>query len=140
MSNSLAFYTDAGLTTPLAQIGAVQTNDGSADAVDRVAYLGSPLSGMDFEAESSPGINQITVSIIDSLTGLQIPATALRLALSNGALSSATPGAALNVGTTILSGSSGAVAVHIRVDTSATAAGLYANLSLATNSTIEAPV
>lgn len=137
MSNSLAFYSDAGLTTPLSQLLAVQTNDGSAAAVDRVVYLGSPLVSMVFQAQSDPGIDQITVSINDSLSGLQIPAASLRLALSSGGLAAATPGAALDVGTEILSGSENAVAVHVRVDADAIAAGSYNNLSLMTNSTQE---
>jgi hypothetical protein len=137
MSNSLAFFSDSGLTTPMTQLFAVQTNDGAAAAVDAVAYLGSPASGTTFSAASDPGVDPILVSIANSLTGLQIPANSLRLATSNGGLAGATPGAALNVGTVINAGSGGAVAVHVRVDIAATAAGLYENLTLTTVSTIE---
>lgn len=137
MSNSLAFFSDSGLTTPMTQLFAVQTNDGSAAAVDAVAYLGSPVSGTAFSASSAPGVDPIMVSIVDALTGLQIPSSSLRLATSNGGLSGATPGAALNVGTVINAGTAGAVAVHVRVDTAATAAGLYQNLTLATVNTVE---
>ena len=72
MSNSLAFYSDAGLTVPLARLDAAQAVDGSAAAVDRVVWLGSPVPGTAFMADSDPGVDPLVVAIVDAATGLQI--------------------------------------------------------------------
>lgn len=137
MSNSLRFYQDAGMTVPLSSLSAVQADDGNAAAVDRVVYLGSPVSGKKFQAASAPGTAQISLSVVNAGGVAQIPATAVRLALSSGGLASATPGAALDVGLEILSGSGNALPVHLRIDGPAIAAGNYVNLSLATTLTVE---
>lgn len=137
MSNALRFYQDAGMTMPANILEALQSDDGSAAAVDRVAYLGSPVAGKKFQSTSAPGTAQMVVSVADSETGLQIAPTTVRLALSSGALASATPGAALDVGTEILSGTGNAVPVHVRFDAAAIAAGVYDNLALATSLTLE---
>lgn len=140
MSNTLRFYNDAGMTVPLDLLEAVQTDGGGAAAVDRVAYLGAPVAGNKFQAASAPGTAQIVLSATDAGTGLQIPASTLRLALSSGGLAGATPGAALNLGTEILSGSGNALPVHVRFDAAAIASGVYDNLSLVTSLTTEVPV
>lgn len=140
MSNSLRFYTDSGMTVQFSLLSAVQTDDGAASAVDSVSYIGSPVTGMKFRDTTSPGTAQIVLSIVDSMTGMQIPASSVRLALSSGALPGATPGASLNLGTQILSGSGNALPVYARIDSAAIAAGTYNNLSLVTSSTIEEPV
>lgn len=140
MSNSLGFYSDAGLTTPLTRLDALQASDGNAPAVDRAAYLGSTAAGKKFWAYSDPNVDPIIVSIVDSHTGLQIPANTVRLALSANGLNSATPGASLDIGDVILSGAANSLAVYVRVDAAAITAGTYDNLSLATNETIEVSV
>lgn len=137
MSNSLAFYADAGLTTPLSRLDAAQATDGNAPAVDRTIYLGSTAADMKFWASSDPGVDEIVVGIVDSETGDQIPATTVRLALTANGLNSATPGASLDVGTEIFSESANSVAVYVRFDAAAIAAGTYNNLSLVTNETVE---
>jgi hypothetical protein len=137
MSNSLRFYQDSGLTVPLSRLDSVQADTGTSAAVDSVVYLGSTVSGNKFQAESAPGTAQIVLSIVDSLTGLQIPANTIKLELSSGGLAGATAGAALNLGTEILSGSGNALPVHVRIDAAAITAGNYDNLSLVTVSTVE---
>ncbi len=137
MSNSLRFYLDAGMTVPLSSLSAVQADDGNAAAVDRVVYLGSPVSGKKFQAASAPGVTQMALSVENAGGAAQIPATAVRLALSSGDLASATPGAALAVGLEILSGSGNALPVHLRIDAPAATSGNYVNLSLATSLTVE---
>jgi len=57
MSNTLRFYQDAGMSVPLNLAEAVQADDGAAAAVDRVAYLGSPVAGKKFQAASAPGLS-----------------------------------------------------------------------------------
>ncbi len=137
MSNSLLFYQDAGLTVSLSRIDALQASDGNAVAVDRVIYLGSTVSGKKFQDAVDPGAEPIVLSVVDSLTGLQVPSNTLRLALSGGGLDAATPGAAINLGTELLSGTGNALPVHVRVDAIAIAAGAYDNLSLVTSDTME---
>lgn len=137
MSNALRFYQDAGMSVPLNLAEAVQADDGAAAPVDRVAYLGSPVAAKKFQAASAPGVAQIALSVVDAATGLQIPANTVRLALSSGGLGSATPGAAIDIGLQILSGSGNALPVHMRFDAAAIAAGVYNNLSLSTSLTVE---
>lgn len=137
MSNSLAFYSDAGLTVPLIRLDAAQAVDGSAAAVDRVVWLGSTAAGTAFQADSDPGVDPVVVAIVDSATGLQIPASSLRLAASAGGLAGATPGSPLALAAGIESGVGNAVPVYVRIDAAAIAAGTYDNVSLATVPTIE---
>ena len=139
MSNALAFYADAGLTTPKARLVATQATDGAAPPVDTVVYVGAPAAGKKFQAASDPGVDTILLSNADAAGAPQVPATALRLALSSGGLASATPGAALALGTQILSGPANAVAVHVRIDAPALAAGVCNNLALETVATVELP-
>lgn len=140
MTLSLRFYNDPGLTMPAGLLDAVQAADGAAAAVDQVVYLGAPIGGHKFQDAADPGGAQMVVSVVDAATGLQIPATTVRLALSAAALGSATPGAALDVGLTILSGAGHAVPVHVRFDAAAIAAGVYDNISLATSLVAEGAV
>jgi len=137
MAITLAFYSDSGLTTPFDLLSAVQSSDGTAAAVDRVAYLGSTVSAKKFQAQSSPGTAQVTVSIADAAGGSGLATTAIKLATSNAGLTGATAGASLNLGTQILSGTANAVAVHVRIDAPAIAAGSYSDLSLTTNLLVE---
>jgi hypothetical protein len=138
--NDLKFKQDAGLTTAFALLSSAQAIDGSAAAVDRVAYLGSVLPAVKYLATIDPGVAPILVSIVDAVTGLQLPGSTIRLALTEAGLDVATPGADLAVGAEILSGSANAVEVWIRIDAAAAAAGLYDNLSLVTSETVEVPV
>lgn len=137
MAIQLAFFNDAAMTSVVSSLPISQAADGSAPAVDRVVYLGSPVSGNKYQAASDPGVAQITVSIADAATSSGVAASAVKLALSAGALDTATAGAALDVGAQILSGAGNAVAVYVRVDTPAMAAGLYTDLSLITNTVLE---
>ncbi len=138
--STFKFYNDAGLSAIATGISAAQAADGSAAAVDRVVYLGSTTAGKKLNTEASPGVNQITVSISDSAPLAGVEASHVKLALSSAGLASATPGAALSLGTQILSGSANAVAIHMRIDTPALVSGVYTDCSLRTNSVIEADV
>lgn len=140
MSNNLAFYQDSGMTSALSRLDATQSDDGASAAADRVVYLGSPISGYKFQAASAPGVDGITVGIIDSLTGLQIPATSIKLALTYGGLGAAVAGASIAIGTQILSGSANSVPIYVRIDIGITSGGIYENLSLSTSSTLETAV
>lgn len=140
MAISLKFYTDSGLTTEATSISALQASDGTADAVDRVVYLGSTVSGNKFTAESDPGVDPIVVSIVDSSPSTGVQATHIKLATTNGGLGSALGGVALSLGTEILSGVANAQAVHVRIDTPALAVGVYAEITLSMNTLVEEEV
>lgn len=138
MTVSLGFYTDAGLTTPLSGLVVIQAADNSLPAVDRVVYLGSTVSGNQFQATSDPGVDPIMLSIADAGSG--ILTSYVKLALSSGGLNTAVAGDPLDVGDTLLSGSANSLAVHIRVDLPAYAIGSYSNLSFETDELIETEV
>lgn len=123
----MRFYEDAGLSVPATKLKAMQAADGSSAPVDLTFWLGSTETDRSYYAASDPGVDDIVVSITG---GAGLPASALRLALAAEDLATATPGAALTLGTEIASGA-GAVAVHVRVDTAALTAGIYTNLALA---------
>ena len=141
MALTLQFYTDSGLTTPLSgPLTVTQAADGSTDPVDNVLYLGSTTASRKFQATSSPGVDQITISIADSASGTGHPASEVKLASTLIGLDSATGGAALSLGTEILSGVGNAKAIYIRVDDTTGVVGTSTELSLNTNNLTETPV
>lgn len=140
MTVSLQFYQDAALTTPITTLSVTQNADGSTGPVDNVVYLGSTATSHKFEAASNPGVANIQVSVADSNTSSGAPASDVTLALSQAALATNTPGAALTIGTQILSGSSNAVPVYVRVQDSTGTVGTYTDLSLTTNQVEESAV
>lgn len=129
----IGFFEDAGMSVPAVKLKAMQASDGSSAAVDFIYYLASDDADRTYYAASDPDVDDIVVSIVDAAAGASLPPTALRLALAAEDLDTATPGAALAIGTALASGSVNAVAIHVRVDSAAIAAGIYENLSLATN-------
>ncbi len=129
----IGFFEDSGLSLPATRLRAMQASDGSSAAVDVVYYLGAADVDRTWFAASDPGVDDIVVSVVDSASGTALLPNTLRLALAAEDLDTATPGAALAIGTAVDPGSGSAVAIHIRVDSAAIAAGLYENLSLATN-------
>lgn len=197
---SFKLYTDSGLTTPFS--GTLQiTNytDLSDNPQDFVLYLGSTISSRQLQANSNPGVDDITLTPTDNIanwataiaksTGDLIePSTPngyvyrcttagttdgsteptwptsgigstvsdgtiiwtflgpkhtineVKLAATSGGLSGATPGAALNLGDTILGGSGNAVEINIRITNAVTIvrnnAG-HAELTLVINEVIE---
>lgn len=137
MAITLAWYSDSGLTAPLASLQVTQADDGTSPAVDRVVYLGSTAAGKQFQAASDPGVDDVVVSIADSAAASGVEAEHIKLALSSGGLDTAVAGDPLTIGTEILSGVVNAVAVHVRVDTPALASGTYTDIELRTNTLIE---
>lgn len=136
----IGFFTDSGLASPASIAFALQASDGTAPPADAVYYLGDPDSSRAWRASSDPGVDDITVSIEDSAGGTSLLPAKVRLALSQGGLGSATPGAALDIATEIAGGTSNAVEVWVRVDSDVFAADIYDNLSLSVNSMISVAV
>lgn len=139
MSLSFGFFSDSALTTaissPLQFIQAIS----SPTAEDNTIYFGSATASRVCEADSNPGVDAVTVSIVDSAGGSGSPATDVKLALSSGGLSSATGGATLALPETINSGSANAIPIYVRVLDSTHAGGLNLDLSLQTNTLLETP-
>lgn len=136
----IGFFDDSGLSVPSAGITAVQATDGASAAVDRQVWIGVTDTGRAWYAASDPGVDDITVSIVDAESGASLLPSSLRMALDSGDLGAATPGAALDIGTAVQPGSVNAVPFWIRIDTTAFAAGVYDNLSLTTNALISQAV
>lgn len=136
----IGFFTDSGLASPAATAFALQASDGTAPPADAVYYLGDPDASRAWQAASDPGFDDITVSIADSAGGTSLLPAKVRLALTQGGLGSATPGAALDIATEIAGSTANAVEVWVRVDSDVFAAGLYENLSLAVNPVISVAV
>lgn len=130
------FYSDPALTTPISTLSATTLIDGGSSApISAVVYFGKPGVGR----QVTPAIGtQITVSPVDANAGSGLPATAVKLALSEAALQSATPGAALALGANVASGAENSVAIWVSISAGAATAGTYTDLSLVTNSMVEA--
>ena len=143
MTISFKFYHDAALTSEITSgnpLTATQETSGALGAVDKTIYFGSTVTGNQAEASSDPGVDAITVSIVDADAGTGAPATEFKLALSAGALDSATAGAALSLPVTVESGVANAVPIYTRRTSALAAAGVYADVSLQTNNLDETPV
>ena len=140
MALSFRFYMDAQLTTPFSgNLVATQNVDGSSDPVVRAVYLGSVTASRRLQANSNPGVDQITVSIVDAAPSTGNPATDVTLALTENGLAAATPGASLNLGVQVLSGAINCVPVWVKVDDSTLTIGSSTELSLTTTALRETP-
>lgn len=133
MTVSFALYADAGLTIPATSLSVAQATDGNAPAVDRVVYLGSTVALKMLRTSTSPGSTQITLTPTDGSPGSGVEASHIKLALSSAGLDSATGGAPLNLGTTLLSGRENALPIYIRVDTPTLSAATYNDITFTTN-------
>lgn len=141
MAISLKFYHDSALTQEITSgnpLTATQDTAGALSAVDKTIYLGSIVNANKFQDNTDPGVAAIVVSIADAGTGA--PASEFKLALSSGGLATATAGAALTLSTTINGGTANAVPIYTRRDSVLVAAGSYTNITLVTQTLIEAPV
>lgn len=142
MSTTFGFFLDAGLTQPASSGMTInQADDGSTGAVDVQLWFGSTASGKKAQADSNPGVDNIVISIADSAPGTGQATSAVKLALTEGGLDTATAGAALDLGVTqVLSGTSNAVSLWARIQASLLTIGTYTDLSLQTVSLFESAV
>lgn len=136
MTISLKFYSDAGLTTEITSLAYTRNTDGSAAADDRVIYVGSVASGKTFTATDA--VSDVMLQVVDSNSGTGVPASAVKLALTSGGLSTAVGGDPLSLGASVLSGSANSVPVHVRLLTGVLAIGNYVDIKLQTNGLTEA--
>lgn len=114
---TLYLYDDAGLTT-LATLPLAFTQDdlGVITPHQRRFYLGNADAGYIFQAASDPGVDPITLSVVDTVPASGQPASAIKLATTQAGLASATGGADLELAATILSGSVNAVQIWVQFD------------------------
>ncbi len=137
MALTFTFFADAGLSQVASNIAALQATDGTSPAVDRVVYLGSTTADVVLQAFSDPGVDPITVSLVDAATGSGVEAAHVSLATTQAGLDSATPGASIDLAAQITSGSGNAAAIWLRIDTPALSAGTYTDLTLSTGECVE---
>lgn len=135
--STFAWYSDAGLTAPLTR--ADFTRGSTAAAVDKLVYFGSTATDKKLQNATTPGTGPVQVVMADAAGG-GVAVADVKLALSSPGLGSATGGAALNIGTTILSGASNAVPVFIRLNSSLTTIGNYDDVSLRVEDWLESDV
>ena len=139
MANSLKIYSDSGLTTELSTLSFEHLSDGSTGDLDAIVYVGSTASGTEFQADSNPGVDQVSISVTDSSPGAgDFEASSMALASSAGGLGAG--GASLDLGVTLLSGVGNAVAVHVRAKNASGAVVASTELGLALVTTRETAV
>jgi len=135
--STFAWYSDAGLTAPLSR--ADFTRGSTAAPVDKLVYFGSTATAKKLQNSITPGTDPLQVTVADAAGG-GVAVADVKLALSSPGLDSATGGAALTIGTTILSGSANAVPVFIRLNSSLTTIGNYDDVSLSVEDWLESDV
>lgn len=135
---SWAIYADPGLTALADPVDLIQAEGGAA--ADFLVYLGNPVASRKLQKGSAPGVDAVTLALEDSAGGSGLATTVIRLAITAPALASATPGAALEVGTTLLSGVAGAVPIFVRVDVGAAADGEYTDLGFVLAGVVDSAV
>lgn len=128
-------YTDAALTTEFTgNLSFTQNVDGSTGMQTAQLWLGSTSTGKTLQAQSNPGVDQITLSVVDSAPASGHPASEVKLARPNSSdLTGATGGAPLNLGTAISSGVGNAINFWIGVTDSTGVVGTSTELSVQTN-------
>jgi len=136
MATDLIFYSDASLTTPVTNLTINQLADGTTGDVDKLVYLGDPVGGSTYQANSDPGNDPITVNIVDAFPAQDVEASNIKLALTSGGLGSAVAGDPLSLGVTLTSGVGNLVEVYIRSDTPILAAS-NSDITIETNELIQ---
>ena len=132
MTATFGLYTNAALTIPFTPpLVANQNADGSTGPQDFVLYLGSTATGRTLHAQSNPGVDQITLTVVDAAPSTGEPATVVKLATTQGGLGSG--GQTLNLGTAVSSGVGNALPIWVRITDSLHVVGSYTDLSLYTN-------
>lgn len=130
MPMTFQIYGDAGLVTPAA-IAIAQASDGSTGAVDVQLWLGSTDVTKQLQASADPGVDNLIISATDSAPASGQAVAGMQLALTQAALTAATPGASLDLAeNTIVGGVAGAVTFWLRVEATSLVDGTYTDLGL----------
>ena len=140
MAATFKIYTDSGLTTELGSTLQLSHNsDLSDNPQDTQLFLGSVGSSLKIEANSNPGVDNITLSIADTTPGSGHETTEIKLATTSGGLAAAVAGDPLTVGTVVNSGSGSAFEFWVRVTNAVTTPSQSTELSISTNTLKEGP-
>lgn len=115
-------------------LGAQAINGSSGTGV---FYVGTSDTAKKLQAASNPGIDSIVVSIVDASPGGGVEESHIKLAASEPALSSATGGASLALGTELTGGT--AYEVWYQWDNSV-GAGTYTEITLEIVPRVEAAI
>jgi len=137
MAITFGFFFDSALTQPVDADNPITFTFAGADSGDIQLWFGSLTSSVKVQATSTPGTDPITITPTDSNSGSGEPNTAIKLATSQGALTAATAGASLAIGTTINSSTGSAFPFWLRITNALTTVGVYTDLSLVTNDLTE---
>lgn len=132
MAITFTVFHDSALTSPVTSGAPISLTALEGGHVDIQLWFGSASSSVQIQDEASPGSAQITLTPHDSATGSGQPASSVKLALTQGALDSATGGAGLDIGHTVQSGSANAVSFWWRWTPSGSTAAEYTDISLIT--------
>lgn len=128
------FFTDTGLTSAApSPLQFSHNSDFSDNPQDLQLFLGSASASLKIEANSNPGVDNITISVNDSDPGNNHEDTEIKLATTQGGLAAATPGASLTVGTSVLSGAANDFEFWMRVTNAVATVGTITELSIDTN-------
>ena len=130
MAISLKFYSDAALTTEVNMASPVAMAALASGSDDVQLWLGSTASGMQFQATSDPGVDDLVIDIVDTGAGTGQADTAAKLATTQGGLATATAGASLSVGPNLSSGVANAFAFWLRMTDGTATAGTYTDIKL----------
>jgi hypothetical protein len=117
MAGTFSGFHDSGLTRPITvgdPFAVACSYDGTSGNVDSSFYFGSPTTGRTAQASSSPGVDQLALSVVDSDAGTGQPATLFKVALTQGGLSTATQ--SVNLGTSLSGGVANAVRIWVRAN------------------------
>ena len=134
MALTFKLYTDSALTSLFS--GTLSTSHnvtGSTGRVDNKLYLGSTVASKTLQADSDPGVDQLTLTPADSAPASGHETTEIKLALSQAGLAGATAGAAINLGVSIASLAVNALEVWIGIEDATASVGVSTELSLTTN-------
>lgn len=108
------FFTDPALSVPLSSVTTRHAVDGSSPPVTIVLYYGSTATGKRVVNAASPGVGFVTITPIAAPDALHTTSE-IKLALTLGGLSTATPGGPLSLGTEVLSGAANAIPIYLQV-------------------------
>lgn len=130
MAITFKVYHDSALTTPVTSGDPIAGTFNGAGSVDVQLWFGSTTTAVKAQVTSNPGVTPITLTPTDANSGGGEPATAIKLATTQGGLSSATAGAALSIGATVTSGTANAFPFWIRLTNALSTVGTYTDLTL----------
>ena len=140
MALTFKIYADSALTSP--QVGdlvATQAADGSTPPLQFQFFFGSLGSaGGDtpdrkLQAESNPGVDQITLLIADTAPGVGHEAVEVKLAATQVLLGTAVAGDPLDIGAVLTSGSANDFEFWVEIDDATGVVATATELSFETN-------